>query len=356
MPRPRVLFTCGREAEYVRNLLVLRALQQQFDVLEVTDHGAGSLLLRNFRLLPRLLKALRTPHDLVFVGFYGYALALFARSLTRKPIVLDAFVSNWDTLCFDRQRFSPDSVPGKLAYWLDRQAYSAANHCLLDTETHRRHFVEAFGIPESKISAFYVGYDQELFYPRPELSTDGRFVVFYYGSFLPLHGVEHIVRAAKLLEGEPGLEFRIVGEGMTYARVFQLAEEWGVKNLTFYPAVPYGKLPNAIASASVCLGGPFGATDKARRVITTKTFQFLAMAKPTIVGDSPANREVFTGGEDVLMCEMADAHTLAEAILRLKRDPALRARIARRGYEHCRDRFSVEKQGERLSGIISEVL
>ena len=68
---PRILFTCGREAKYVRNLLIRRALRQQFDVFEVTDDTPGSLLWRHLRLLPRLLRALRRQHDLVFVGFYG---------------------------------------------------------------------------------------------------------------------------------------------------------------------------------------------------------------------------------------------------------------------------------------------
>jgi len=354
--RPRILFTCGREAEYVRNLLVCRALRQQFDVFEIADHRPGSLLLRNLRLLPRLLRALKTPHDLIFTGFYGYLLTLFVSQLTRKPIVFDAFLSNWDTLCFDRERFSPHSVPGRLAYWLDRQACLAARHCLLDTEAHKRYFVETFGIPASKISAFYVGYDQDLFYPRPAVQTERRFVVFYYGSFVPLQGIEYIVRAARLLEAEPDVEFHIIGKGMVYPRVRQLTQELGMDRLTFHPPIPYPQLPDAIAGASLCLGGPFGASDKASRVIAGKTFQFLAMAKPTIVGDSPANRELFTHGDDVVMCRMADAHALASAILELKRDTSLRARIAQRGYEHCRDQFSMEKQGQKLGEIILRLL
>jgi glycosyltransferase involved in cell wall biosynthesis len=356
MPKPRILFTCGREAEYVRNLLVRRALRQRFDLVEVTDNQSGSLLLRHLRLLPRLLRALTIPHDLIFTGFHGHLLTLFLSRLTRKPIVFDTFLSNWDTLCFDRERFGPYTPLGRLAYWLDQRACVAASHCLLDTDAHKRYFVETFGLPASKISAFYVGYDTELFYPRPEAPTDGRLVVFYYGTFLPLQGIEHIVAAAKLLEGESDVEFRIIGEGMVYPRVRQLADELRTAHLTFYPIIPYSFLPDAIAGASVCLGGPFGSSGKASRVIAGKTYQFLAMAKPTIVGDSPANREVFTDGEDVLMCEMVDAYALAKAILRLKRDSALRARIAQRGYEHCRDEFSLEKQGQRLNGIISKVL
>jgi len=351
----RVLFTCGREPEYVRNLLVRRALRQQFDVVEVTDSGAGSLLLRNLRLLPRLVAAMRSPHDLVFVGFYGYLLTLFLSRLTRKPILFDAFVSNWDTLCFDRQTLKPDSIGGRLAQALDIRACLTASHCLLDTHAHQRYFEEAFGIPDGRVSVFYLGYDHEIFHPRPLPRENERFVVFYYGSFLPLHGLDQIVAAAQILRGQRDIEFRVLGEGMVYPRVRKLAEELGLEHLTFQAPVPYARLPDAIAEASLCLGGPFGATAKAGRVIAGKTFQFMAMARPTIVGDSPANRELFIHGEDVWMCRLADPQALASAILELKRDAQLRASIAQRGAEHCRDEFSMEKQGQRLAQIVAGV-
>jgi glycosyltransferase involved in cell wall biosynthesis len=337
-------------------LLVRRALRQHFDLLEVTDTQPGSLLLRHLRLFPRLLLALRDHYDLIFVGFYGHLLVTLLSRLTSKPILFDAFLSTWDTLCFDRQAFGPHSPAGRLTHWLDRQSCLRARHSLLDTQTHARYFVDTFGIPEHKLSAYYVGYDEQLFYPMPGDPTRDRFVVFFYGSFLPLQGVEHIVGAAKLLEAESDIDFHIIGSGMAYPGVRQLAEEQRVQRVFFYPVLPYAQLPQAIAGAAVCLGGPFGSSGKARRVIAGKSFQFLAMAKPTIVGDSPANREVFHDQDDVIMCRMADARALASAILALKQDRGLRERIAQRGFEHCRERFSMEKQGQRLERIISDML
>jgi glycosyltransferase involved in cell wall biosynthesis len=55
------------------------------------------------------------------------------------------------------------------------------------------------------------------------------------------------------------------------------------------------------------------------------------------------------------MCKMADAQALANAILQLKKDAALREGLARRGYEHCRDEFSIERQSERLQQIVLAV-
>ena len=130
----RILFTCGREPQYVRNDVLLRALRKRYQMTEITDSRAGSLTARNLRLLPRLLKAVRrNDYDLIFVGFYGYLLVPWLRRVTKRPVVFDAFVSNFDTLCFDRKKFGPDSLMGRMVFHLDRLACHSADLVLLDT-------------------------------------------------------------------------------------------------------------------------------------------------------------------------------------------------------------------------------
>ncbi len=341
----------------MRNALLLRALRREFDVIEVTDNRPGSLLARNLRLAARLLHARTESHDLAFVGFYGHLLTLLLTRLTRKPLIFDAFMSTWDTLCFDRKQFSSRSLPGRLAFQIDQQACQRATHCLLDTAAHKQYFSSAFGLPEDKMTPYYLGYDDEVFFPRPPaVASSDAFTVSFYSSYLPLHGVEYIVHAAKLLENEPGIRFQIIGEGMVYPQVRQLADDLQVRHLTFEPAVPYATLANEITTASVCLGGPFGSTNKAQRVIGGKTYQFMAMAKPTIVGDSPANREILTNRENALFCPMASGEALADAIIELKRDRDLREHLAQNGCEYCRREFNIEKQAARLSKIVRNLL
>ena len=201
----------------------------------------------------------------------------------------------------------------------------------------------------------YVGCDEELFYPRPVPADDGRFTVFYYGSYLPLQGIEYIVRAAKLLEDQPDIVFRIAGQGMQYAEIRTLAETLGCTNIEFVDWIPYEQLPDYIAGASVCLGGHFSDSDKAQSVIATKTYQFLAMAKPTIVGDCQANAEIFTHGEHVYMCRMADAQALADAVLALRADAELRRKIALGGYFRFSEYYSTPRVSNVLGQIIGQV-
>jgi glycosyltransferase involved in cell wall biosynthesis len=354
--KTRILFVCGREPQYPRNEITLRALKENFEVIEVTDNIRGSLTLRTLRLLPKLLLGVKKRPDFIFVGFYGHLLLPLVNLLARKPIIFDAFVSTYDTLCFDRKWFKPNSVGGRLAYWLDRYNCLLADKVLLDTKTHADYFVKTFDLPREKFSVLYLGYDDSTFYPRkvPPSEDPQQFIVFYYGSFLPLQGIEYIIRAARLLEHET-VKFEIAGRGPTYREIRRLANDLATTNVDFVGWIPYHRLPIAIARASICLGGHFSAIGKAQRVIAGKTYQFLAMAKPTIVGDNPANRELFTHRKNVYMCRMADEEDLATAIMTLKDDQRLREQIAAGGFRLVTNTLNTQKICQSLISIIEEV-
>jgi len=293
----------------------------------------------------------------VFVGFYGYPLLPIVKLLTRKPIIFDAFLSTYDTLCFDRKWFGPNSIGGQLAYLLDKLALGLADRILVDTYAHADYFAGLYKLPREKLSVMYLGYDDTVFNPgQISLSEiDSReFLVFYYGSFLPLQGIEYIVRSAKLLEHEEEVRFEIVGRGSTYEEIHRLADSLYLTNIDFIDWIPYHQLPLAISRASVCLGGHFSSVGKAKRVIAGKTYQFLAMAKPTIVGDNLANRELFSHKENVYMCRMADEKAIAEAILALKNDRHLQQKIATGGFQLMRDRFSIETLSQSMMSIIEQ--
>jgi len=87
----------------------------------------------------------------------------------------------------------------------------------------------------------------------------------------------------------------------------------GLHNVIHHSWVNLEELPRWIARADVCLGGPFGNTGQARRVVTGKTYQFLAMAKPTVVGKIDEDNG-FRDKENCLLVPQGDGQALAEAI------------------------------------------
>jgi glycosyltransferase involved in cell wall biosynthesis len=352
-----VLFISGRESSYIRNRVVLAALKRDFEVTVLTPEIRGTVQ-RTISGLGRFI-AQRPEYRVCFVGFYGQPLAIALSMLQRKPIILDAYVSTYDTLCEDRRWFDPRSPVGRLAYWLDRRSCQVATTVVTDTKAHGRYFSETFAVPRSKVTSVYVGCDESLFYPRDEtrISSNRRlFEVFTYSAFLPLHGTDVIIRAADLLRDRSEIHFIIGGDGRGRAAAERMVADLGLTNIEFTGWIPFEQLPEQIARASVCLGGHFSTIPKAARVISTKSFQFIAMRKPTIVGDNPATRELFIPGEHVCAVPMGSPEGLSEAICTLADNEALRLRIASGGYEIFEQRLTTPAIGDQLASVVEEAL
>ena len=329
----RVLFVSGRERTYARNEVLLRAFRRfaQVDVVapqaQPRSQWASSLAVAS-QAGRRLARA---SYDLLFVGFYGHLLVQMLHRLRHGPLLFDAFLSTYDTLCFDRKLFAPSSPPGRLAYWLDSASCAAASHVLLDTAHHVQYFAATFGLPRAHFTALPVGCSEDIYRFAPLCPARGVVEVLSYTTFLPLHGVETTLRCAALLKGRP-IVFRLLGSGPTLGRMQQMAQELALDNVIFAPPVRPDALAQAIAAADICLGGHFGASDKAARVIPGKIYQMLAVGRPVIAADAPGNGELLRHGESAYLVPAADPAALAQAIAALADDAALRARLAAGGH------------------------
>ncbi|VVB55593.1 Glycosyl transferases group 1 [uncultured archaeon] len=327
----KILFISGREAAYTRNSVILKGLKQNgVEIIECTDISS-SYFVRYPKVLSKFILNTKD-FDLIFVGFLGQPLVPIIRKLSKKPIIFDTFLSIYDTMCFDRNKIKPESVIGKMLYWLDKDSCELADKLLLDTNAHIDYFANTFNLNKNKFQRIFVGADDSIFYPVDFDKENPKFIVFYYGTYLPLQGIEYIIKAAKKLEAHEDIEFKIVGKGIEYNKIMNLVEDLSIKNIKFIDWLPYNELPLEITKADICLGGHFSNIDKAKRVISGKTYQFIAMEKPVIIGDNPANRELFENRNNAMLVEMANADALADAIMELKNNEGLRMRIANGGY------------------------
>lgn len=352
----RVLFISGREPAYMRNAVILKGIREAgIEVIECTSSSASYL----YRF-PEILKKFilnRKDYDIIFVGYFGQPLVPICAKFSSKPLIFDAFLSAYDTMCFDRKRFSPNSTSGKLFYWLDKHSCELSNKVFLDTNTHIDYFVNKFGLDRSKFNRIFVGADESVFYPRKCEKNEDFFRVFYYTTYHPLHGTEYIIKAAKKLETYEDIKFRIIGGGMEYNKIKNMALQLDVKNVEFIKKIPidkfYSRLPMEIANSDLCLGGHFSNIDKGKRVIAEKTFEFVAMKKPVIIGNNPANRELFENRKNALLVEHANPDELANAILELKDDPGLRDKIAEKGYNTFKEMCTSKTIGKQIAEYIN---
>ncbi len=71
-----------------------------------------------------------------------------------------------------------------------------------------------------------------------------------------------------------------------------------------------------------------------------KLFEYMASRRPLVASNLPSIAEVVADGESALLVPSADVDALADAIRRLRDDPALRQRLADRAYALVMDRYT----------------
>ncbi|MBM3228235.1 glycosyltransferase family 4 protein [Candidatus Peribacteria bacterium] len=319
MPHAILLF--GFHDRTSPRLLTVRSFYEGKGKTVVECHTSAKGGMRKCMDLVRQYRKLGKECDTVVVTFPGHHLVWLAWILTRFPrkaLVFDAFVSAYDTLVSDRRKIHPRNPAAWGVWLLDFVDCHLVDEILIDTEAHKEFFSRTFRLHPADITVLYLQ-APETFRPDPHHKHVQRHTceVLFYGSYIPLQGIDVILKAAAALERQQAaVHFTLVGGGQTYAQMRMLATEWKLQNVTFKPFVPLDQIPPLIHDANICLG-IFGTSEKAQRVIPHKVVECMACGSTVITADSPAIREKYRDGEGIHLVPAGDAHALAGKIVEL---------------------------------------
>jgi glycosyltransferase involved in cell wall biosynthesis len=285
--------------------------------------------------------------DVLFVPYPSLPILLLLSLLPRQyrpRIVADAFISIYDTVVNDRKMLDERSFLASLLRRVEKRTLHAANVVLTDTECNRRFLEQIFLLPADRVQALPLATDEHHYLPVPYDAVDGDCTVLFVGTFVPLHGVETIARAMLLLEKEPGIRFRVFGNGQAADVMNEVLRNGECKLEWRREWVGPENLAREVENADICLG-IFGTTAKAARVWPLKNYTAMRIGR-AIVSEST---ECMPGlgskkGElPVCMVPAGDAGALADALLCLARNPGERVRMADAARCHYRDHMSNEK-------------
>lgn len=350
-----ILFFGGYDPGYPRNAIIRKGWSALG--FPVAECRAGERLKVHFRYPALLARYVRMGDSspILFVPEFRHKdvpLAWMIARCSGKRLVFDPLVSRYETRVLDRGDVPPKSPQSAHNRNLDAISLRLADLVLADTHEHARFFAAEFGIAPGKIRVLPVGFDEGVFREAPLPAGRSVLEILFYGTYLPLHGVETIVDAASLLRGSP-VHFTLVGVGQTFAEVKERASRLPEGLVDLRAPMPVAELAPLIAAADVVLG-VFGKTPKAAMVVPNKLFQALAVGRPVITADTPAVRELFQNGVHLLSVPPGDADALAAAITRLRSDAPLRVRLAGAGGAFTRAEFSSRRIGEKLAAILEE--
>ena len=355
----RFTFFGGYDPDYPRNAVIRKGLAKNgAGVAECRVWPPGKFWARFPRLAAQLRRSGAT--DILFVPEFcqkDVPLAAFLARRAKKKVTFDPLVTRFETKIVDWGWRPADSPAARWNRRIDKKAFSRADLVLADTSAHKDYYCSEYGIDPAKVEVLPVGYDDEIYRPveaaAGQVSSRGAndvFEVLFYGSFVPLHGAEVIAEAARIVAAaDPSVRFTFVGGGRTLAKTKETAA--GLPNIVFVDRMPGPDLRARIAAADLCLG-IFGRTEKASRVVPNKIFQSMGMGKPVITARTPAAEEFFRDGAEIRLCGEPLAESLAAAVLEMRRDPALRGRIAAAGLALVREKYSSAAIGRRLLDIV----
>jgi glycosyltransferase involved in cell wall biosynthesis len=314
----RICFFGDHDPLNPRVATVLKGLSRlEVTVLHVNVRRGGP-----FRYLGlwRGLARIKGEYDFVVVPESASLLMpLLAAVCTETPVAWLVGNSRYDLAANDHSK--PVHNLGTFFLWLmDWWMAGAADVIVLPSRAYAEYFAAKFGVPSQKVLWTYIGADDEQFHP-PEVKENEVFEVVYSGPFTPSVGAEVLVRAAKLLEGAPGLHFTIIGEGVDQKEIQSLIAELACTNVVYLPFAAPGEVERRFAEASVIIG-ILGETPLVSRLLPGRVWNGAASGRALVTALSPAIAEAFTVGEQIVLVKPGDVLDVAEKLQALKEDPS----------------------------------
>lgn len=208
-------------------------------------------------------------------------------------------------------------------------------------------------VQEDKIAVVMNGVDLSRFQPRQRDSalahrwgiaaTD--FVLSYIGTLGMAHGLDNVLKCAQLIEGR-SIKFLLIGPGAEREELVHKASEMGLRNVIFVPPQSKDTMPEFWSLSDVALvhlkNAPLFKT-----VIPSKIFEAMGMGLPILLVAPEGEASRIVVGEKVgIWVPAGDPRALAEAVLRLESNAALRSTLAESsraaGPLHSRERQARE--------------
>lgn len=263
------------------------------------------------------------PAPVAFSREARYVLTVHDLSFVHQPSDFSAYERLWHRL----------ARPGKLA--------RGATRVVTDTEHVRREVVAEWGIADERVRAVLPGPGRaaELTARAPEGARDA--FVLAVGALEPRKLPMVLVRAHAVAR-ERGLRAPLVfaGEGPLRAEV----EAAGARVLGHVPADELGAAyGEALCLACVSREEGFGFTP----------LEALAAGVPSVVSELPVFTE--TLGDAALRVPVGDVSALADALLRMEREPGVRAQLVEAGRDRLRA-LSWERAARETRAVFEDAL
>ncbi|MFZ1930125.1 MAG: glycosyltransferase family 4 protein [Candidatus Sulfotelmatobacter sp.] len=240
--------------------------------------------------------------------------------------------------------------------------YQRSDRVVVVTPAFEDYLVEHWRVPREKISVIENGVETQLFAPdsatsmKRQLGAEGKFVVSYIGTIGMAHGLNAIIESAiQLRHSNPEIVFLILGEGTEKASIVARARDHGLENVRFVDQQPREQIPAYISASDVCLV-LLKKADLFKTVIPTKMLEFMACARPVILGVDGQARAILEEAGGGLVVEPENSDALVRAIRLLAANPEMAAQFGRNGREYVVRKYSRRETADKYIRVLERLL
>ncbi len=181
------------------------------------------------------------------------------------------------------------------------------------------------------------------------------FRILYVGALEPKKGVQYLLDA--LVMAGPSLGdwcCDLIGHGPSADALRARAQALGLSDqVRFHGMQPFEAVAAAYRQASVCVAPSIIGPDGRQEGIPNVMIEALAYQRPAITTAISGIPELIRDGDTGLLIPPGDARALADALLRVQRDPQAALDMARRGRAHVEAEFDLAVNAARQLALFA---
>ena len=227
----------------------------------------------------------------------------------------------------------------KILLMAERVSAAFANHIIIANHIWRDRLAVRSSSSQ-KCSVVRNRPDLDIFTKRAEKGWEGegKFTLIYPGSLNWHQGLDIAIRAfSKIKDAIPEAEFHIYGEGPAKPSLMDLASELGLTGrVIFHDFLPSAQIAQAMARADLGIEPKRTRSAFSNEALSTKILEFMSLGVPVIACRTSIHAYYYDDSI-IQYYEDDDENQLAEKILLLRSDSALRSRQVENAKKYVTD-------------------